>query len=115
MFSCVYVTVYDRPALRYLNKYVKEKACIKWHDLGLELLEPEDGGKLNVIQYSSHRDVSERCLQMFQLWLEKYPDATWEHLIQTLREVGLNNLASKIYHMLQRAEGMLVIDRDRPS
>ena len=106
MCSCVYITVYDCPALRYLNKYVKEEACIKWHDLGLELLEPEDGGKLNVIQYSNHRDVSECCQQMFQLWLENCPDATWEHLIQALREVGLNQLAFKINGMLERTEGI---------
>ena len=107
MCSCVCVIDRDRPALKYLNtdKYVKEEASIKWHDLGLELLEPEDEGKLNEIQYSSHRDVSERCKQMFQLWLEKCPDATWEHLIQALREVGLNRLACKIHQMLQRAEG----------
>ena len=42
---------------------------------------------------------------MFQLWLERCPDATWEHLIQALREVGFNQLASKFYQMLQRAEG----------
>ena len=76
MCSCVYVIDRDHPALKYLNKYVKEEACINWHDLGLELLEPEDKGKLNEIQYSSHRDVSECCKQMFQLWLEKCPDAT---------------------------------------
>ena len=105
MCSCIYVIDLDRPALKYLNKYVKEEACIKWHDLGLELLEPEDEGKLNEIQYSSHRDVSEHCKQMFWLWLERCPDATWEHLIQALREVGLNQLAIKIYDMLQRIEG----------
>ena len=74
--------------------------------MGLELLEPEDEGKLNEIQYSGHRDVSERCKKMFQLWLEKCPDATWEHLIQALREVGLNHLAAKICWMLQSPEGI---------
>ena len=34
----------DRPALKFLNKYVKEEASTRWHDLGLELLEPEDEG-----------------------------------------------------------------------
>ena len=44
---------------------------------------------------------------MFQLWLEKCPDATWEHLIQALREVGLIQLTTKIEYMLQREEGTL--------
>ena len=106
MCSCILYIAHDRPALKYLNKYVKEEASIKWHDLGLELLEPEDERKLNEIQYSSHRDVSERCKQMFQLWLERCPDATWEHLIQALREVGLNHLATTIFLMLQSPEGI---------
>ena len=106
--SCILFLIdCDRPALKYLNKYVKEEASVKWHDLGLELLEPEDEGKLNEIQYSSHRNISERCKQMFQLWLEKCPEATWEHLIQALKEVGLNQLASKIHLMLQSTEGII--------
>ena len=44
----------------------------------MELLEPEDERKLDEIKYSSHRDVSEQCKQMFQLWLQRCPDATWD-------------------------------------
>ena len=107
MCSCIcYIIDHDRPALKYLNKYVKEEASIKWHDLGLELLEPEDEGKLNEIQYNSHRDASECCKQMFQFWLDKCPDATWEHLIKALRVVGLTELATKIDGMLQITKGI---------
>ena len=106
MCSCVLYIDRDRPALKYLNKYVKEEASVKWHDLGLELLDPKDEGKLNEIQYSGHRDVSARCKQMFQLWLERCPDATWEHLIQALKEVELNHLAAKICWMLQSPKGI---------
>ena len=74
--------------------------------MGLELLEPEDEGKLNIIQHNSHRDINECCKQMFQLWLEKCPDAEWNHLIQALREVGLNQLAYKIIGMLQSTQGI---------
>ena len=101
-----YIIGHDRPDLRYLNKYVKDEAFSKWHDLGLELLKQKDVGKLNQIRYSNHTDISEHCKQMFQLWLERYPDATWEHLIQALREVELNELASKIDGMLQITEGI---------
>ena len=75
--------------------------------MGLELLEPEDEGKLNKIQSSSHKDVSARCKLMFQLWLETCPNATWGHLIQAVREVGLNQLAYKIKRMLQSTEGTI--------
>ena len=45
-------------------------------------------------------DVSECCKQMFQLWLDKCEAATWDQLIQALKEIGLNNLASTIKGML---------------
>ena len=73
----------------------------------MELLEPKDEGKLNKIQSSSHKDISEQCKLMFQLWLENCCDATWGHLIQALKEVGLNQLALKTKRMLQTAEGTI--------
>ena len=41
---------------------------------------------------------------MFQLWLEKCSDASWSQLIQALKEVDLNSLASKIEAMLMPME-----------
>ena len=97
----------DRPALKYLNRYVRREASSKWHDLGLELLEPEDEGSLNDIKRNNPSDVGECCKEMFQLWLEKDPSASWNQLILSLREpsVGLNHLASKIERMLIPTEG----------
>ena len=81
----------------------------KWHDLGLELLEPEDEGSLNDIKCNNPNDVAKCCKEMFQLWLEKCPDASWNQLIESLREpsVGLNHLASKLEQMLTPTEGNL--------
>ena len=91
----------DRPALKLLNRHVRSGASLKWHDLGLELLEQEDEEELNQIQINNHH-VSECCKEMFQLWLRKCPNATWNQLIQALRQlsVGLNSLADKIDKML---------------
>ena len=97
----------DRPALKYLNKYVRNEASTKWHDLGLELLEPKDEGKLNEIQRNCEKDVGECCKKMLQLWLERYPYATWNQLIQALRDVGLSQLATKIAGMLMTEEGTM--------
>ena len=36
------------------------------------------------------------CTKMLQLWLERQPDATWEQLIQALKEVEMNELGSTI-------------------
>ena len=38
--------------------------------------------------------------KMLQLWLERQPDATWEQLIQALKEVKMNELASTIVQEL---------------
>jgi len=75
--------------------------------LGLELLDVKDEGKLKEIQRNHPQDVGECCKQMFQLWLDKCPGATWNQLIQALREnsVGLNQLANKIDDMLKPMEG----------
>ena len=90
----------DRPALKLLNKHVRKEVSSKWHDLGLELLEQEDEEKLNEIKTNNPSDVSECCKEMFQLWLRKCTNATWNQLIQALKEVELNNLATAIEGML---------------
>ena len=86
---------------------MRKEASSKWHDLGLELLEPEDEARLNDIKCNNRNDVAECCKEMFQMWLEKCPDASWNQLIKSLREpsVGLNHLALKIEQMLIPTEG----------
>ena len=101
-------TGYDRPALKLLNKHVRKDVSSKWHDLGLELLEQEDEEKLNEIETNNPNDVSKCCKEMFQLWLRKCTNATWNQLIQALKMVELNNLAVKI-------EGMLIPTEDTVS
>jgi len=71
---------------------------VKWYDLGIELLDDEDCDKLDVIQSDHPKDVSACCTQMFKLWLKKQPSASWNQLIQALREpnIGMDKLATKI-------------------
>ena len=64
--------------------------------MGIELLEPGDLPALDKIQINYPRDVGMCCTKMLQLWLERQPDATWEQLIQALKEVKMNELASTI-------------------
>ena len=44
--------------------------------------------------------------KMFQLWLDKQPDASWSHLIQALKEssIEMNELANAIEQGLQSQE-----------
>ena len=90
---------------------MRKEISSKWYDLGLELLEPEDEGSLHEIKRNNRNDVAECCNEMFQSWLEKCPDASWNQLIKSLKEpsVGLNSLASKIEQMLIPTEGDLCL------
>ena len=90
----------DPPALKLLNRHVIKGVSSKWHDLGLELLEQEDEQKLRKIKIDSPNNASECCKEMFQLWLEKCSDASWNQLIQSLREIELSSLATKTEAML---------------
>ena len=87
-----------------MNKHIRKGVSSKWHDLGLELLEQEDEERLNEIKTNNPSDVSECCKEMFQLWLRKCTNATWSQLIQALKEVELNNLATTIEGMLLPTE-----------
>ena len=90
---------HQRPTQKYLNRYVKQVIGKKWYDLGIELLENDDIGALNNIQSDHSKDQEECCTKMFQLWLTKQP-ASWNQLIEALRNIKLNHLATSIEEML---------------
>ena len=94
----------DRPALKYLNKYVKADITAAWHDIGVELLDIEDESMLNAIKSNFPGDVNKCTAEMLQLWLARKPEASWNHLIEVLREpnIKLNALAAKIETMLSK-------------
>ena len=58
------------------------------------------------IKSDNPNNMDECCKEMFHLWLKKSPNATWNQLIQALKEVELNNLAATL-------EGMLIPIEDR--
>ena len=74
----------------------------KWHYLGIELLHPDDVGELNTIEAEHPSDFNKCCIKMFDLWLKKQPIASWNQLIEALRQPGidLGTLATKIETML---------------
>ena len=92
----------NRPTIKLLNKLVKKSVATKWYDLGIELLDDESLKALDEIQKNNPRDTSMCCTKMFQLWLERQPDASWRQLIQALREpnIELNELANTIEQKL---------------
>ena len=67
----------------------------KWYDLGIELLDFNDVDNLNIIQAEHPLDLKECCTRMLGLWLQKQPTASWNQLIEALRQhyIGLFSLA----------------------
>ena len=93
---------HQQPSLKLLNRYVRCSVSMKWHDLGIELLDSDDVGELNTIEAEHPSDLNKCCTKMFDLWLKKQPTASWNQLIEALRQPGieLGTLASNIEQML---------------
>ena len=74
----------------------------KWYDLGIELLDPNDIGELNAIEAEYPSDLNKCCTEMFSLWLKNQPTASWNQLIEALRQpcIELYTLGIKIEQML---------------
>ena len=102
---CIYCTLFigdQKPSLKYLNRYVRGVVGLKWYDLGTELLDFEDVKNLDLIEANHPSDLDKCCVKMFQLWLRKQPSASWNQLIEALRQpdIELHTLATKIEQML---------------
>ena len=96
----------ERPEDKYLNKYVREKVCAAcasnpeiWRDIGIELMGQESAAKLDVIK-ADNGDVMQRCSAMFTLWCQMQSKASWDQLIQALKDVKLFTLADEIDKLL---------------
>ena len=92
----------DVPTLQHLNAYVRPLIADVWYDLGLQLLDPEDKSRLDTIKANKPGDANGACIEMFSLWLEKNPSASWNSLITTIRGPGVEKsfVACKIEQQL---------------
>ena len=91
---------------------------VAWKDVGRELL-PGSGSDvdtaLNIIEVNSQGNVIKCCSSLFDQWLERDPDASWEHLIEALNIALLDKLATKIEGMLQpSADSIHKIETAKP-
>ena len=68
----------------------------------MELFHKDDITQLDTIEASHPGDAETCCKKMLKLWVEKYPEATWNDLIESLKAPGveLRETASKIEGML---------------
>ena len=63
---------------------------LKWYELGVELLDNELVGQLDIIRANNNNDVSRCCLEMFKYWLKAYCNASWYELLVALRAPGVD-------------------------
>ena len=63
-----------------------------WYSLGLTL--ELDSYDLDTIEENYRADKRKQTQNMFQLWLKKQPDASYEQLIKALHEVGDKSIAN---------------------
>ena len=90
--------------MKDLYKVVQQlsAACVRrrnvWRRLGYELsLSRTD---LNIIEVDHQNSVEDRCLAMFEVWLERQFDASWKKLREALIAVELHHLASIVSNWL---------------
>ena len=97
----------DVPTLQHLNAYVRPLLADVWYDLGLQLLDPDDVSKLDTIKDNNATNSSRACTEMFSLWLQKNPSASWDSLISKIKGPGVekHDVAHKIKQMLQPLAG----------
>ena len=99
----------DLPTIQHLTEHVLPLVAIKWHDLGLELMDAcvEDEQLLGEIK-KNYQSCNDCCREMFKLWINiQAGSASWNQLIQALREpsLELTDIAVKIEGMLQPSCG----------
>jgi len=93
----------DRPILRTLYDQVVPLVADKWRDLGVHLLEPSQIRQrvLEVIAADHPHSVEDCCKSVFEKWLNTQEDASWEQLLEALKSVQLDYLASQIENKLK--------------
>ena len=88
----------SRISMKYLNQHVIPLVATRWYDLGLELLETKHEKELDIIEKDSKVDGAKTCCKkMFSKWLES-DSASWDQLIQAVKNVGMNDVANQLQH-----------------
>ena len=97
---------YSRPSMKDLNKHVIPLVATRWYDLGLELLETKHERELDTIEKDSKVEGAKTCCRkMFSKWLETQSDnASWDQLIQAVKNIELDDVASDIEQLLLQGE-----------
>ena len=94
----------EHPDIRQLSDVMRIKnigITVRWYDLGLELV--DDDNILQLIKADHGNDNNTCCRAMFQKWLEKITDPSWNHLVYgTLSNMYTFKLQSFILQCLSK-------------
>ena len=97
----------DRPTLPLLIDFpsstgrglnVTQEIGVHYKEFGLLLLNDESGATITAIEHQYHQRAAAINCEILQRWIQgsgKQP-VTWETLVEALKQVGLNTLASQI-------------------
>ena len=91
----------DRPALKDLIIHVIPLVAIRWFDIGAVLLDAKYHNELAIIERDEKNDAATCCRKMFTKWLDTKELASWATLIQALKQLKLNKVASDVEQLLQ--------------
>ena len=78
-----------------------------WHQLGIKLgLQP---AQLRQIEIQHPVEFERRKVEVFDLWLQSNPWASWRHIVTVLREMGDLTTAERIeLKYVKRARGTTI-------
>ena len=65
------------------------KIANDWYEVGIQLFNSSQLPRLEEIRATYSSDRRAGCIEMLKYWLKITSDATWDGLIRTLREPGL--------------------------
>ena len=93
--------------MRQLTKVMRTEhieIATKWFELGLELVDSYK--TLKVIEADHPNDVNTCCRVMFEKWLEKTPDASWEQLVTALNSIKMNTAVVIVSKLLKSGKSL---------
>ena len=91
--------------MKDLSKHIIPAVATKWYELGLELLDSSHEKVLENIERDGSRfDVQWCCRKMLTKWLEVSDDATWGQVIDAVKSINMNDLASSLESLLPQSE-----------
>lgn len=81
---------------------IPEEISDEYYSFGIFLLNDKDGHQVRTIRHNHRDDLEEVNIEILEHWLrEGGSQVTWRTLVQTLKDMKLNRLASEIQDVIQ--------------